>query len=190
MPQSRKLRRSAALGPGFTLCLPEKLQRKLHLACGGCGAGDGAGSAGEARARGGGRSEHDEVGRIEIGAIKEVEEFGAELEAHAFANRRVFQDGKIPGGQAGADVGVAADVAEETAGGWRADECIGIEPLTRLAEDDGAGECWIQEGTHRITSVAIVGGVVAQLWRERESGLRRDDAGERPAADGSVAPCS
>lgn len=54
--------------------LPENLQRELHLARGRGSAGDGPGGSRNTR-----WSEDDEVGGVEIGAIQEIEDFGAEL---------------------------------------------------------------------------------------------------------------
>src|SRR6266851_1769562 len=142
--------------------LPKQFQAELDLAGGGGGAGDGAGGAGEAGGiGGGGRSEDDEVGSVEIGAVEEIENFGAELQVEALADGGVFQHGKIPGGESGTDVGVAANVAVEAAEGGRGDEGAGIEPLIGIAEDDRAGEIGIDEGTNGISCVSVVGGVVA-----------------------------
>ena len=159
--------------------LPEEFQGELDLAgCGG-GAGDGACGAGYAGGiGGGGRSEDDQVGGVEVGAVEQVENFGAELQGHAFADAGVFESGEIPGGQAGADVGVATQVAVEAAVGGRSEKGFGVEPLIGIAEDDGAVEIGIQEWAHRIARVAVVRRVVAELRRERETGLRGDDAGD------------
>src|SRR5260370_39921821 len=151
---------------------PEELEGELDLARAGGGAGDGAGGAGEAGGiGGGGRSEDDEVGSVEIGAVEEIENFGAELQVEALADGGVFQHGKIPSGQGGTGVGVAANVAVEAAEGGRSDEGSGIEPPIGIAEDDRAGELGIQERTDGIAGVAIVGRVVAELRGEGKAGL-------------------
>ncbi len=130
------------------------------MAAAGGGGGDGAGGAGDAGwILGGGRSEGDQVGGVEVGAVEEIEDFGAELEGEALAEFGVFEDAEIPGGEAGADVGVAAEIAGETAGGWRSDECGGIEPLVGIAGDDFAGEIGIEE------------------WADRDCGCRRSCCG-------------
>src|SRR5260370_34015379 len=114
-------------GDAVTEFLPEQFEAELDLARAGGGAGDGAGGAGEAGGiGGGGRSEDDEVGSVEIGAVEEIEDFGAELQVEALADGGVFQHGKIPGGQGGADVRIAADVAVKAAGGGRSDKGSGI----------------------------------------------------------------
>jgi hypothetical protein len=64
----------------------------------------------------GGRGEDDSVGRVEIGPVERVEDFGAELQAQALANFGVLQDREFPGAQARADVRVPADIPIETAG--------------------------------------------------------------------------
>ena len=84
--------------------------------------------------RGGGRRESDQVGRVEIGAVQQVEKFRAELQSQPFADSRVFQHGEIPGCQARTDESVAAEIAKEAAGGWRRDERVGIEPLAGISE--------------------------------------------------------
>src|ERR1700722_18770574 len=91
--------------------LPEQFQRELHLArrCG--RAGDRARRARQS-ARVGCRwwREHDQVRRIEIRAIQQVENFRAELHIQALANPGVFQYRKIPGSQARSGVRVPANV--------------------------------------------------------------------------------
>ena len=65
----------------FVRPLPQQFQPELHLARRGGRAGDCAGRAGSAGGiRGGGRREGDQVGRIEIGAVQQVEKFRAELQ--------------------------------------------------------------------------------------------------------------
>src|SRR5215469_6254772 len=72
--------------------LEEKLQRELHLAgCGG-GVGDGAGGSGKSR-----RCEDDQVRRVEVGAVEEVEELSPELKCEAFVDAGVLLPGKVPG---------------------------------------------------------------------------------------------
>lgn len=133
-----------------------ELQAELHLARSRRSAGDGARRAGWAIAGGRGRREDDEIGRVEIGAVQKVEDFRAELQSQAFPKRDLLQNGEIPSGESGADVSVTADVAIKAAGGWRCDKRGGIEPLAGLAEDYGAAERGIEEGTHGITCVTVV----------------------------------
>jgi len=112
---------------GTSVFLPEKLQGELDLAgCGG-GAGDGAGGSGDSRG-----SEDDQIGRVEVGAVEDIEELSAELEGETFAEGGVLCAGEVPGGEAGATQSIAAEVAVEAAIGWRRQECGGIEPLGRL----------------------------------------------------------
>ena len=161
----------------------------MDLAAAGGGGGDGAGGARDAgRILGGRWREGDQVWRVEVGAIEQVEDFGAELESEAFAELRVFEDAEVPGGEAGTNVCVATEIAGEAAGGWRRDERGGIEPLARIAGDDFAGEIGIEEWANGIARVAGVAGVVAELRRDREAGLRGDDAGDGPAADQAAGP--
>src|SRR5579859_734659 len=151
---------------GRARTLPKKLQSELDLAGGGRGAGDGAGGAGKTcGVSGRGRGEDDQVGGVEVGAIEKIEDFGAKLKAEALADDSVFEDGEVPGGQPGADVGVAADVAVETAIGGRSEKGRGIEPLARFAQDHRAREIGIKERAHGIARVAVVGRVVAELRR-------------------------
>ena len=141
-----------------------ELQPELHLPRSGGSAGDCSGRAGYAR-----WSKDDQIGRIEIRAVQEVEDFRAELQTQAFTEGDVLQNGKVPGGETRADVRVSADVAVESAGGWGPYECIRIEPLAGLTEDHGAAETGIQERPYGISRVAIVRGVVTQLRSEWES---------------------
>ena len=141
----------------YTPALPEELEAELDLAAAGGCRGDGAGGAGDAgRILGGRRSENDQVGRVEVGAVEEVEELGAELQGEALAELGVFEDAEIPGGEAGADVGVATKIAGEAALGRRCDKGRGIEILAGIAGDDFAGEIRIEERAHRVAGVAGV----------------------------------
>src|SRR3974390_1034123 len=90
--------------------LPEELKGELELACGRGGAGDR--TSGGARS-GGARRKDDEVGRVEIGAVQKIEEFGAELKTEALGQSRVFDDGEIPRGQPGAGNDATPCVAPE-----------------------------------------------------------------------------
>src|SRR5262249_32692463 len=147
--------------------------------CAGC-----SGNAGRIRQRG--RGEGDEVRRVEIGAIQQIEELGAELDVEAFVDARVFEHGEIPGGETGADESVAAQVAVEADGRRRRDKGLGIEPLTGFSENHAAIEIRIDEGPHGIAVVVVVRWVVAQLGRKRKTRLSGDDAGYRPAAHGGI----
>ena len=168
---------------------PEELETELDLAAvrggGSYGAG-GAGDAGYVFCRR--RSEDDEVGGVEIGAIEQVEKLGAELQGEAFAELGVLEDAEVPCGEVGADISVAAEISGEAAGGWRSDEGCGIEILVRIAGDDFAGEIGIEEGTHGVARVAGIRGVIAELRCDREAGLGGDDAGDGPAADQAAGP--
>src|SRR5216684_1287456 len=105
------------------------------------------------------------------------------LEAETLADGSVFQNRKIPGGEAGTDVSVAAHVAVKAAVRGRSEEGGGIEPLIGIAEDDRAGEIRIKEWAHRIARIAVVGGVVAELRGKGKAGLHGENAGDGPAAD-------
>ena len=50
---------------------------------------------------GGRRREDDQVGRVEVGAVKQIEDFGAKLQGEAFAKLGVFEAAEVPGGEAG-----------------------------------------------------------------------------------------
>src|ERR1700689_2531729 len=173
----------------YTPDSPEKLEAELDLAVARGRGGDVAGGAGDAgRILGGRRRENDQVGRVGVGAVEEVEELGAELQGEALAELGVFEDAEIPGGEAGADVGVATEIAGEAALGRWCDKGRGIEILARIAGDDFAGEVGVEERAHRVAGVAGVGGVVAELRSDREAGLGGDDAGKRPASDEAAGP--
>lgn len=115
------------------LASPEELQAELDLARRGGSSGDDAGGG---RGRAGGGGVDDGIGRIEIGVIEEIEDFGAELERETFRDGKFAGDGEVGFDKAGALQGVAADVA--VGAGQRLDEGIGIEELRGAALDDGA----------------------------------------------------
>src|SRR5262249_2433786 len=143
--------------------LPEQFQAELDLARRGGGAGDDAGCGAYA-----GWREGYAVGRIEVGAIEKIEDFGAELQREAFSNTGVFERGEGPGAEAGADERIATKVAVEAGvgggvGGRK--ERIGIEPLAGLAKHNWSAEIWIDEWANRIAGIAIAGRVVAKLRR-------------------------
>ena len=64
----------------------------------------------------------------------------------------------------------------------RDDERIRIEILIRSTLDDVSGKGRIQGRAHRISAIAIVRRVVAELRGERKSGLNGLNSSERPAA--------
>ena len=73
--------KSGLLRPGNApkcVSLPVKLERELRLARGRGSAGDGAGGSGQA-----GGSEDNQIGRIEVGTVEQVEDFRAKLQAEA-----------------------------------------------------------------------------------------------------------
>src|SRR5262249_35125409 len=66
----------------------------------------------------------------EVRMVREVERFEAELNLVTFANPKVLHRGEIPRDQAGADHGVAADVAERAEG--LEHECRRVEEAVRV----------------------------------------------------------
>src|SRR5215470_5524699 len=131
---------------------------------------------------------HDQIRRVEIGAVQEIENLRAELKTEAFCDGGVLEHGKIPCGKSRAGDDVAAGVAVKTACRRRSNEGGGIKPLPGIAQHNGPSEVRIDEGANRIARVAIVGRVVAELRSERETCLEGDDAGERPPADQGARP--
>jgi hypothetical protein len=119
---------------------PEKFQGELHLPRCGRSAVNGSGRAGDSRG-----CEDNQVWRVEVGAIEQVEYFRAELQVEAFGDRSVFEHGEIPGSKTWPGVCVSSDIAVEAKRGWRPDECVRIEPLRRLAKNYRAREIRIQE---------------------------------------------
>ena len=141
---------------------PKKLQAKLNLTGSGGRAGDRASRAGDAaRIRCRRRREHDEIRGVEVRAVQDVENLCAELQLEALMQSGVFQDRKIPRGEARADKRVATRVPIEATQRGRRNERRRIEPLARLSQHDGAFEIWIQKGSHGIARVAVVRRVVA-----------------------------
>src|SRR5438445_637449 len=120
--------------------LPEQLQHKLNLSRSRGGAGhrpsrrrnNSSGAGGRTRRKG------NEVRRVEISAIQQVEELCAKLEIDSFGQLRVLQSREIPGCQAGTNQRVSAQIAIKPAGAWRADEGISIEGIS-IVESFGPG---------------------------------------------------
>lgn len=169
--------------------LPEQLQAELNLArgCGCTGYGTRRARQSCRVGRSGGRK-RDEVRRVEIGPVQEVEEFRPELQAKAFANPGVLKGREIPSGESRTDIGVPPHIAVKSAVRGRRQKSVRIKPLVGIPKNDGPGEAWIEERSDRIASVAVVRWVVAKLRRKREPRLRCDDAGNRPATCQAIAP--
>jgi hypothetical protein len=154
------------------------------LASGGGGAGDGACCAGNAGwICGGWRRKDDEIGSVEICAVQQIEDFCAKLKIETLVDSRVFQDGEIPIYKAGTADRVSAQVAVKTNGGRGRDQSGRIEPFIGLTQHDWANEVGIHKRSDRISGVAVVRRVVAQLRSDGKSSLRGEDAGETPSTD-------
>ena len=85
----------------------------------------------------------DEVGEQgtgEVGMVKEVEEFGAQLEMHFLRDRRVFVDGQIPLLVGRADQGVAAQVSVVARAGKAVAGETGVIGWAVLASVNCAGQ--------------------------------------------------
>src|SRR5208282_2543287 len=126
--------------------LKEKLQCKVHLPRGRGGAGD---RSRRSRQPGGGKD--NEIGRVEIGPVQQVEDLRTKLQGNALTQVRVLNGGKVPGRQAGAVQVVPRGVAEESTVGWRLKKSSGGEPLRGRADNRVAGEIWIGELPDGIT---------------------------------------
>jgi molybdopterin-binding protein len=87
--------------PKLSIEPPEQLQRKLHLPRRRACAGDRTRCARQSGRVGRGRwRKHNEIRRIEIRAVQQVENLRAKLHVQALAKSRVIQHRKIPGREA------------------------------------------------------------------------------------------
>src|SRR5215469_11971701 len=166
------------------LASPKQLEAELDLPRrGGCARDR------SSRWRNARRSKDHRVGQVKIRTIEQIEYLGAKLKGEALANASVLQGGEVPGRKAGTDQGIAANVAVKAevrghVGGSK--KRVGVEPLGRLAKDDGTGEIRVDEGTHRIACVAVARRVVTQLRGEGQAALQGHDGVDRPATDKPV----
>src|SRR5690348_12478728 len=163
--------RSRPSGDAGRFGLPEQLEAELNLpgSCRGTGhrsAGrrDNAGSGG-----GGAGRKGDQIWRVEIGTIQQVEKFGAKLQIEPFGEPRVLESRKVPSCEAGTNQRVSAQIAIKTAAAWRTNKRFRIEPLAWIPQNYGARECGIHKRTDRISRVSIIGGVVAELGSKWEA---------------------
>ena len=141
--------------------LEKELEAQLDLAAGGC-AGDYAGGG----ALNCGRGVDDFVGRLQVGVVEHVKEFGAELEPGTLGELEGLEEGDIPVGKAWAGEGVATEVADSSVDGWG--ECGGTEELGGTLgggalDVEAPVESGIEVGPDGVTGIARVGGVVAEL---------------------------
>ena len=86
-------------------------------------------------------------GRVEIGAIQQVENLGAKLEREALADcGRVLKVEKSHVARPGPMKRVPPEISVEPAVVRRRMKRVRIEPLRRIAEDDGAREAGLTNG--------------------------------------------
>ena len=120
--------------------------------------------------------------------VKNVEEFGAELQVEPLGDVGVFHRGEIQLLEPRSDKRVAPHIAVGSVDGgahsdrW-GDEGVGVEPLADRVRIEVAGEVRVPTGTDRIARVTVAGRVITELRREREAGLDGDDGAGGPAAD-------
>ena len=122
----------------------------------------------------------NQIWRIEICAIQQIEDLNAKLHILGLVKARVFLERHIPRRETGPNIRVSSKIAKETATVWRSDECVGIEPLIGISQNHRAGKCRIHESADRISRVAVIRRVISQLRSERKTGLRRHDAVHGP----------
>ena len=132
---------------------------------------------------GGRRSKHDQVRRIEVRVVQQIENFRAKLQVQAFADFRILQHGEIPSSEPRSNIGVSSSITVKTDRCRRRDKRIGIEPLIGIASYHRAGEIGIEKWPDGISRVPAIRRVIAELRGERKSGLGGDNAGNRPPAD-------
>ena len=102
----------------------------------------------------------DEIGRVEIGAVKQIKNFRTELNPHSFVNVRFFQSREVPRGEPWANIRVPSDISKKAAVIRRCDKGIRIEPLVRISENHRPREHRIQKRANRIAGVSIIRWVV------------------------------
>jgi hypothetical protein len=126
----------------------------------------------------------DQIRRIEVGAVQQIEHLEAQLQRALAAEVHVLERREIDRRQARSRERVAPDGAVEPAVARRRDECRWIEPLSPTAGHHGSGERRIQKRPHRIARVAIVRRVVAQLFARFGFGLALFGVKSVPAGTG------
>lgn len=113
--------------------------------------------------------------------IKHVEDLGAELQVQPFREREFLCQGQVRFRQWGTLQNVAARVPICT--GERLNECAGIEIVIGSAEDHRSRKTGVQGRANRIAGIAVVGGIVRQLWREWQTRLKCLNSTELPISD-------
>src|SRR6185312_13093390 len=119
--------------------------------------------------------------RGEVRPILHVEALRPELGAQSFGQRRGLEERQIHLGEPRPTEAAPAYISPCAYGGH--DECVRIEPLCLLPQDDGTGEIGVEGGAIRIARIAVAGPVRAGLRREGEAAEQRRDSVELPAAD-------
>ena len=116
-----------------------KAQRKLNLTGRGRGAADASGRRGAAGGFPGKNGNPAAGGGSEIGAVREVEDFGAELQALGGVEKELPLEGKIHVENAGGDDGIAAEISEPSRRGRGEGAGIVVEfrPVERPSSGDG-----------------------------------------------------
>jgi len=167
--------------------LPNQLQSELNLSRRSRGARDGSCSTGRfgASRR---RRKRDQVWRVEVCAIEQVKDFSAKLKRKPFVQSCCLEGGEVPGCEPGTGQSVPAQIAIEAAIRWRRDERIRVEPLGRLAKDYRTSEGRIYKWAYRISGVAIVRRVIAELRRKWKPRLHCYDGVHRPPAHERISP--
>src|SRR5262249_26457640 len=142
--------------------LPTQFQSELKLPGSGRRAGDHSGGG-----RNAGGRERDGIRRVEIRPVQDVEELRAELQVQSFTYPGGLQKRQVQSRQPRTNQRVSAKVSVEPAVVRRREKGRRIEPLARFAQNDRTGKCRVYERTHRVSRVAIVRRVVAELRSKR-----------------------
>lgn len=124
--------------------------------------------------------------------VKNVEELGTELQVEALGDVRVLDRGEIQLRKSGAGQRVALYVAVGAIDGVASsavgdrdrglDEGVGIEVFGYRVRVEVACERWVPVRADGVARIAVARRVVAELGRERESGLNGDDGARGPSA--------
>lgn len=155
--------------------LPNPLQSKLNLS-GGCRSTGNCSCRSRGLCASSWGREGNQTWSIKVRAVQQVENLSAKLKRKPFTQRCSLEDREVPCRQTWTDQRVSTQIAIEATRCWRSKKGVRIKPVRRFPNNDRAGKVGIDEGPDWISSVAVVRGVIAKLWRKGEPRLDRHNA--------------
>jgi hypothetical protein len=134
------------------------------------------------------RCKYNQVRRIKISSVQQIEKLRAKLQREPLADPRILQHRVVPCHQPRSTKRIPSQIPVKSARGWRPNKRRRIKPLRRVSRHNVSRKIRIHKRPYWISRVPIVRGVIAQLWRDRESRLCSNDARHRPPAHQSARP--